>query len=207
MRKYLVSLLALLAFPAMGADYPQKPYVPHYSTAYNWSGTYVGIGVGHTADSVVNVPGVVGMENDSWFVSGFVGFNAHYANNLVLGVEADLGYSDQNGSAFGGLLTQKTNFTGTLRGRVGYAMDRWLVYGTGGLALANSEATIVPLGLTDTNLHVGWVAGAGIEYAMTKNMILRGQWLYHDLGSKNYFGLAEADLTWQSWMLGAAYKF
>jgi outer membrane immunogenic protein len=75
----------------------------------------------------------------------------------------------------------------TLRGRVGWAFDRTLVYGTaGGAAGELRSITAIPAGTTMTTVTYGtWTAGAGIEYAITDNLSARAEYLYLD---KNNIG-------------------
>ena len=92
----------------------------------------------------------------------------------------------------------KTQWLASARGRVGYAWDRFLIYGTGGAAwgqidtsinancLVNGCATnIIQLNTTANfaNARTGWVAGAGIEAMLTANWIVRAEYLHYDLGN------------------------
>jgi len=73
---------------------------------------------------------------------------------------------------------------GSLRGRVGYAFDPFLIYGTGGLALANAELSDATS--ADSNTHVGWTVGAGAEALLTDKIFSRLEYRYSDFGSKDY---------------------
>jgi outer membrane immunogenic protein len=62
--------------------------------------------------------------------------------------------------------------------------------------------------LKDT--YVGWTLGAGLEHAMTDNLLLRAEFNYSDLGNKTFdtsAGVHRVDLTSHEWRLGVAYKF
>src|SRR5690606_33561724 len=85
-----------------------------------------------------------------------------------------------------GALAFKSDWQGSLRGRVGYAAGTWHLYATGGLALARgnlaasgryygqeTEFVIRDLSFSDKQLHLGWTVGAGIEKAFTPNLIGR----------------------------------
>lgn len=76
---------------------------------------------------------------------------------------------------------------GTVRGRVGYAFDRWLVYGTGGFAYgggsASPYATSYPYTLPDTT-RLGYAVGGGVEYALTEHISVKVEGLYVDLGKR-----------------------
>jgi outer membrane immunogenic protein len=125
-------------------------------------------------------------------------------------VEADFNYVDLQSSRGGSTTvaffrgvtgsynfasTSKIDWFGTLRGRLGFVpTERLLIYATGGLAygevktnISNSEVfsdgvSRLFLG-ANTDVRVGWTAGAGLEYAFTSNWTLRGEYLYVDLGT------------------------
>ena len=79
---------------------------------------------------------------------------------------------------------QQITWVATLRGRVGYAFDRWLVYGTGGLGAAGykSEHSVSTLlnsvTETETEAQFAWVAGAGVEVALNANWSVKLEYLY-----------------------------
>lgn len=86
---------------------------------------------------------------------------------------------------------------GTLRGRVGYLLrDDFLIYGTAGLAYGGISASgaisnyqnypgSIAIGQYN-QVPIGWTAGAGIEYAVAKNLSLKAEWLYLGFGNQNY---------------------
>jgi outer membrane immunogenic protein len=85
-----------------------------------------------------------------------------------------------------------TNWLFTFRPRVGWAVNNWLFYATGGLALGrenfNQTVSLVSPFVETTSMgstRVGWTAGAGVEYAITKNWSIKGEYLHVDLGSFN----------------------
>jgi outer membrane immunogenic protein len=150
---------------------------------------------------------------------GQIGYNWQ-VNNIVVGIESDIQASGQNGTnTFGGTIdvipsfvannptsvtdTDKLDWFGTTRGRVGLAMDRWLVYGTGGIAYGEvnqsgniqpanglaTENTNAPIFWNQSTTKVGWAAGAGVENAITPNWSWKVEYLYMDLGT------ATADVT------------
>ena len=76
---------------------------------------------------------------------------------------------------------------GTLRGRVGYAFDHWMVYATGGFAWSLGRFLQTPGVVDDTDrvlhLHTGWAAGAGTEVAIAPSWTLRLEYLYRNFGN------------------------
>ena len=95
-------------------------------------------------------------------------------------------------------LSSDANWWGTLRGRMGFAADNWLFYGTGGLAWGAIDASAridycfdvdCNTGWTargsESETLVGWTAGAGIEYGWD-NWTFGAEYLYVDLGSTDF---------------------
>jgi outer membrane immunogenic protein len=114
--------------------------------------------------------------------------------------------------------TSNMDYFVTVRGRLGFAMDRALIYGTGGFAWAHNNATVnIAAGpfsarLFDDKDHTGWTAGGGIEWAFTNNWSAKVEYLYMDLGSKGYTfvgGLppVNVDLKVHTAKIGLNYKF
>ena len=60
-----------------------------------------------------------------------------------------------------------------MRGRVGYALDRFLVYGTGGAAFGNVRANF-PNDPVSSATKAGWTVGAGVEVALARNWSAKG---------------------------------
>ena len=122
------------------------------------------------------------------------------SNQFVVGVEGDgqalVGSSNNNNGFFGfGNNGNNTGFLGTVRGRAGIAIDRFLVYGAGGVAFGSHSnawpntilGTIggVPTCFTANNANntrFGYAAGAGVEYAFTPNWSVKVEYLFTDPG-------------------------
>lgn len=165
----LASAFAILAISSGGALAQQAP---------NWTGVYAGVHGGAGAGSVQ------GGSANGGLVGGQVGFNAQ-ADRVVLGVEGDITSSGFEHKGFnGGGQTFKQKWVGTARGRAGYAFDQVLVYGTGGLATANSQFT--DLGGKRTKQAVGWAVGAGAEAKLTERVSVRGELMHYSLGSGSF---------------------
>src|SRR4051812_46879679 len=163
-----LGLLALAGLPASAADLPRgsMPYkAPAYVAQYNWTGFYLGInGGGAWGDSDWNGFAVSNRPSGG-MIGGTAGYNWQGAGSpWVFGLEGDIDWTNINdtATACGGLNCQtKNNWLGTVRGRVGYAFDRFMPYFTGGVAFGDVEANIAGLaGSKDTN--AGWTAGVGI---------------------------------------------
>ena len=185
-------------------DYGGDPIVVP-SSYFSWTGFYIGghLGYGWGSSSSVNLPdlgsgdafdGADGfvVQPFGWLAGVTVGYNWQY-DNFVVGLEADLGYlgaDDLQENAFG-FATAEYGAYGTLTGRIGYAEDRWLFYGKGGLAFANIENTAGAFtdgdidasdftSLQDT--RTGWALGAGVEYAFQRDFTMKIEYLYMDFG-------------------------
>ncbi len=87
------------------------------------------------------------------------------------------------------------DWLGTVRARVGFVAtpdNRLLVYGTGGFAYAGGssnfnvyDATGLYWNGNPSSTRTGWTVGGGVEYAITNNITIKGEYLYVDLGSQN----------------------
>ncbi|HUI12773.1 MAG TPA: outer membrane protein [Xanthobacteraceae bacterium] len=205
--------------PIRRAPAPVAP-VAYAPPVYNWSGFYVGghIGGGWENSKWTDLfTGADDTFNNNGFLGGAqVGVNTQF-NWLVLGLEGDFSWtSDIKGTgtdSFGDAITTSPQWTSTVTGRIGAAFDRLLVYGKGGLAIAQDKSTFTPVGgatLTDNLTRAGWTAGAGLEYALTNNWSVRAEYDYLGFGSKQLnFGAVStnANLNVQEVKAGFDYKF
>jgi outer membrane immunogenic protein len=195
-----------------------------------------------TDDSTFSQIGAVGADRTRFKASGFtgggqIGYNYQITpgSGLVVGIETDLQYTDakrrrlatntysgpsrifRNATWTDTLSndhSDQLDYIGTVRGRIGYAFDRVLVYGTGGLAYGNvkyrgafldvstwtsnvSGASISSYGLDasrSNHVQTGYAYGGGIEYAIPTDsflnffrasaVTLKAEYLHYDLGSR-----------------------
>jgi outer membrane immunogenic protein len=72
----------------------------------------------------------------------------------------------------------------TIRGRLGYAFDRFLPYITAGLAAGDINATR-PGFPGGSSSNAGWTVGAGLEFGIASNVSVKAEYLYVDLGDFN----------------------
>ena len=171
---------------ASGFKWPTTPV----SDRYNWSGFYIGLNASG-AFGINTVTASAGGGSASVKEPGFLGgaqVGANYQTGpMVWGFEADYDASTQNKSLPAGVLTGSTSQTpwfATLRGRVGMAFDRTLVYGTAGGAGGELRSIVnIQAGTTNTTVTYGtWTAGGGVEYGITDNLSARVEYLYLDKG-------------------------
>jgi outer membrane immunogenic protein len=183
-----------MAGTASAADLARRPppapvtkapaYVP-----FTWTGFYVGVngGYGFGRSKWSGLPS--SFDVNGGLVGGQVGYNWQFGQ-FVYGLEGDGDWTDLRGTANvaaclngTGTTTCRTrnDFISTVRGRVGYAMDRWLPYATGGLAVGNIRATVPGFtGIDKTD--AGWTVGGGVEYALAPSWSVKAEYLYVDLG-------------------------
>jgi outer membrane immunogenic protein len=143
---------------------------------------------------------------------GQVGYNWQVSPAFLLGVEADASWSGIRGTGAVGPIqsippgavyvpgsiasaSRNIDWLGTVRGRVGYTSGRFLGYATGGIAWAGVKDAADEAFLTGVNnpgssssTKTGWVVGGGLEYAVTNNWILRGEYLHYDLTGDSFIG-------------------
>lgn len=214
MKKLLLASAALfaLAAPASAADLAARPYTKApapVAAVYNWTGFYLGI-VGGGAWEDADSPRMQG-----GFVGGTVGYNWQTAN-VVFGIEADGAWADVNASAtaLGVTVSSKTDAMGTVRGRIGWAVNNVLLYGTGGYAWIDNEISVSALGATvsDSKWHSGWTVGAGVEAFVAPQWSVKGEYLYRSLGGETYFSglgapINTGTLNFHTVQVGVNYHF
>ena len=235
MRKLLLAAAAavLLATPAFAADLPveAEPVAPAY-LPFTWTGFYVGATAGYawmdtkwTDEDGWYLNDTTDLDNEGFLVGGTLGYNVQFGS-FVVGVEGDISAvfgSDERVRYPTGeevFLESETNWLATLRGRVGVAFDRFLVYGTGGFAFTDSganwdEASGAQWELDET--RVGFAVGGGVEYALTDNWTIKAEALYVDFGDddadieNNEGGMEDytmsVDTTGAIARVGVNYKF
>jgi outer membrane immunogenic protein len=241
-RTLLASVGAMAITGAALAAEPSPPpvYLPP-PPVFTWTGLYVGINAGGTWSSSNSVQttavpvfaaptfgtelalssalatGSAPINNSAGFIGGGqVGYNLQFANNFVVGIEADIqGIASSNAaSSFSGsgvpvgfptetitstvTSEKRIDYLGTVRGRLGFLLvPTLLIYGDGGLAYGGIDAatgigqTNLPFGGfgsfgSISNSRVGWTAGGGFEWLFMPNWSLKVEYLYYDLGKVTY---------------------
>lgn len=191
------------------------------ASAQQFAGPYVGVNVGIIAgttetqdywcDAACDAPTLKDID-----LAGGVGagFN-HQIDNFVIGAEADIGMGvdDEETTEYVQYWNNnaieryrwdvKLTWLASLRARMGLAMDRTMVYATGGFALGKAKFAVE---VTDpysddwaarTNeTRTGYVVGGGIERKMSDRMSLKAEFLHYDLGKSEracYFDVDDGD--------------
>ncbi len=227
-----------------------------YVAPFSWTGFYVGVNAGYAwgdSDTATGVPvdnftgnaaasaQYAATASPSFDLKRFnggvqAGYNVQ-SGSLVWGLEADINSMRLNKSAvttttpagFAPLTsttTVDTDWMATMRARLGFAMDRTLIYVTGGLALTDfsyAQTNVYTGCCTEaasaSKTKTGWVIGAGFEHALDRKWSFKAEYLYADFNSlstsANFSpvipGIAphthSADLTVQTVRVGVNYKF
>jgi outer membrane immunogenic protein len=189
----IASIALVIGTPVLAADMAVKaPPPPPVAPAYSWTGFYVGVnGGGAWANTSDNNAFFAATTGNFQISGGVLGGQAGYnwqTSVWVFGIETDLDASSVKGNTSTGLCagvvcTIENTWLGTTRGRVGYAADNWLAYATGGIAYGNVHIQDSAGAVHGGTTRAGWTAGAGLEYAVTRNVSARVEYLYVDLGS------------------------
>ena len=249
---------------ASAADLPYKapPMVPAAVKAFSWTGCYIGAnagwgradydlsstGVGNinaNAEAVMAVVGSGSMSNDGFTGGGQIGCNWQLNSPWVIGVEGDIDWTDASASRDTGLVPVnafsgrsiddvKMNWVSTIRGRVGWAFDRVLVYGTVGAAFTSLDITKnfswtfidgctllngvndCHVGGTNSTLW-GWTVGGGAEWAFDNHWSVKAEYLWMEFQDATYyttnanipnqFANHSVSPTYQRAVVGINYKF
>jgi outer membrane immunogenic protein len=205
-RKLLVSaaMLATMTGGAWAADLPNTKGAPAFAPppppVFTWTGLYIGAQAGYewgtTSAYLETYPAdvfsatAVGVSPSGVVGGGHIGYNFQITQ-FVIGVEGDFEGASASGSALqtsGALVHENDEIQGSVRGRVGWAWDRLLIYGTGGVAFASIRDTSTTPAAFDSQTvgRVGWTAGGGIEYALDPNWSVRAEYRYTDYGSYDF---------------------
>jgi len=150
---------------------------------------------------------IVQTVNGSGFIGGVeIGSNYQFGK-LIIGWEADWTGGDikgTNSASFGGIgggpaifnraISANTDWTATVASRVGIAHNNWMLYGKAGTAFAHTSFTdnwtiIAAPGVpffagTGSSNRVGWMTGAGLEWAFATSWSLKLEYDYLNFGSR-----------------------
>lgn len=175
-------LAAAMAAPAIAADLPTPYKAPLYAAPFNWTGFYVGINGGYAlGTSSWSARGLTTSDFDAngAMVGGTIGYNLQ-TSQLVFGIEGDLAYSWLKGSDGSACCETRNDWFATVRGRLGYAIDRLMPYVTGGAAFGDIK-TADGIG-SQTTTRAGWTLGGGVEANIAGPWTAKVEYLYVDLG-------------------------
>ncbi len=216
-----VGAIALTGSAALAADLPSRAPPPVYlppPPIFTWTGIYIGGQVGYAWGTGANrfngfvddtfVATSVGGTPNGVIGGGHVGFN-YQINQWVIGLEGSVDGTSLSNTAVavfpgGSTLTAHSNadIQGSIRGRLGIAWDRALIFATGGVAFGgfNTNVSLADppffASASRSNTRVGWTVGGGIEYALTNNWWIQAEYRFTDFGTLrngNLVGLPVGD--------------
>jgi len=216
MKKFLVTCIAAAALhgaPAFAA--------PPAAPVFNWSGFYVGGQVGEGWDVTTPTETVSSSEFPVGFVlntlhakgllgGGYAGFN-YQIHQFVIGIEGDYAWANLSGSAntvgvLGGTQerTAHIDWIATLAGRLGYAVNDWMLFGKAGWTwegLHASGSVFDVAGVNTSNFVVpeqtrnGPTIGAGIEWSCARNWSAKFEYDYVKFSNKNNYAISISTIT------------
>jgi len=232
--------LLLSGIGVQAAELADAPVAPANNPTVDWNGWYAG---GHfglatgssswtaTQPGAPNLNGSLDLYNaphlsdgtGSYFGGLQAGYTAVTRSHLLLGAETDALFPNtiSGTQTFSSPLVGQASYqdtvlaAGTVRGRLGYAFDPWLLYGTGGFAWAYDQLTRTQLAGASTTENatlwrVGWTLGAGIELPVGPKWSAKLEYQYSNFGRSDVtFPTAgqtfKSDLDLHSVQLGLNY--
>ncbi|MEZ2331019.1 outer membrane protein [Mesorhizobium sp. RCC_202] len=211
-------LLMLLSGATRAADLGVD--LPMTAPGFDWTGFYAGAQAGYgwgRSDITGDDGGPFSFRPD--LDGGFVG--GHIAglwqfDQAVLGAEAELNYASINGTTDAGpgnSFGTDVKWFGSVNAKAGYAMDRFLIYGIGGVAFAGIETSqAAGAAFAQTHTSTGWTLGAGVDYAFSNNVVVGAQYRYYDFGKEHFdtpdaFSDRDQDVKLQTLGVNFSYKF
>ncbi len=214
-----------MAGGSLAADLPSRLPPPAAPPLFAWTGLYLGAQIGYTwGTNNITLPTVPAFVSSS--LSGVTG-GIHVGYNYQVGQFVFGAEGDGNGTSFSKSILEPVSVTaihtslpieGSIRGRLGVAWDRVLIYATGGVAFAeirNSYLAGIAVSpgapFDNTASRIGWTAGAGVEYAVTNNLSVRAEYRYSDFGHETDYVLfagtpSLTHLTENAVRVGVSYK-
>jgi outer membrane immunogenic protein len=209
MKKLLLGTMALIgllsAGAAQAADMPVKAAPAAAPPPFSWTGFYIGVHAGGAwgtvesefplgtiRDTALVLP--ISSHTINGFVAGGqVGYNWQVNPWLVFGIEGQFSWTDASGSTPCLLIvkcTAEVNSITTVGARIGYAMDRTMIYIKGGVAWADTDFTADVLGagiftFNASSTRTGGMIGAGIEHAFAPNWSAKIEYNFMDFNTDN----------------------
>jgi outer membrane immunogenic protein len=183
-----VSVLALAAGTANAAGlYPkaQEDLKP-----ISWTGFVIAPYFGYET-TYLKGAGSAGLSDPSgWRVGAELDYD-YQIGNFVVGIAGDAFYTwyDSNGIGAKSAISTRLFDYETVRARLGYAVGRWMFFGTAGAAFGELEISDAATGVSDRQTLTGWTAGGGAEWVWDDNFALRGEVDHMDFGSANFASL------------------
>jgi opacity protein-like surface antigen len=169
----------------------------------DWSGFYAGAHVGYGVGTLHLDPEIaldidaddVDEDVSGWLVGGQIGYNFQ-ADSLLFGIQSDLAWSGIAYDEDGDGENDTIDWLGSTTGRIGFVAGSVVPYLKGGIAYGGGTGHLGDE--EDSQTHIGWTVGAGVEVAVSDNMSLFAEYDYYDLGAATYEftpGTVDVDAT------------
>lgn len=213
---------------AQAADMPTKAPMPAKApmalpvAVYNWNGFYVGGNFGYgwndvdtTSTTVTNGEQTTSsLSRRGVFGGGQIGYNWQFNPNWLIGLEGDIDAADITGThdacsdaTHCAHSDGKNDWFATVRGRLGYVQNNWLIFATGGVVWLHGTNTrtitvapantlvLVGQASTASGTDTGWTVGGGVEYGFARNWSLNVEYRYMQVDtSRDYsYSLIQAN--------------
>jgi len=173
----------------------EAPAAPVVAVSGNWDGPYLGVFAGYAAADMED--GGVTYDIDGWLLGVNAGVNFTLTDGVVAGVVGDIAWSGQEGDG----VPIDIDWSGSVRGLVGFDGGSFLPYLTAGLAFAHVDVA------GDDATQVGWTAGVGVKFAVSEDLSLDAQYRYSDYGDHTYAGPGDTSLTSHQVTVGLNWSF
>ena len=181
---------AALSTGAMAADLgrPMKaaPMMMAPVASSGWDGVYVGANVGYawgTATDTTNSANTG--KTTGWLAGAQLGYNLHVSDSIVLGVQGDIDWTNETGTAVNVTATEK--WGGAVVARAGVDLGQWMPYVEAGVAFANADGGPTG-GPTQNHTYTGWTVGAGVQVMLAQSLSADLEYRYNNYGNQSYFG-------------------
>jgi outer membrane immunogenic protein len=159
--------------------------------ASGWDGLYVGANVGYGWGTATDTNNTNTTSLTGYSIGAQVGYNFHVSDSVIFGVEADLNWSNEQGTftnTYDGF-SSRINWNGSVRGRLGYDAGQFLPYVEAGIAFANAtytdDFTSTPP-FTAKGTYTGLTVGAGVEYKLADQLSVNLEYRYTDYGTVSF---------------------
>ncbi len=198
--------LALLTGSAFGADLRVPPMMPAPVPPFTWTSCYAGVRAGggwgqkDLTDTTGDVSAVTGftsanLDINGYMVGGQIGCDYQFTANWVAGIEGAASGGNIGNSTIvavpgdNATFKETTDFLASVTGRVGYAWDRWMVYGKGGVAFVTDRYHLTDdlqtYAFDGIESRIGWTAGLGVEWAVWEDWSVKLEYDYYGFGQRS----------------------
>lgn len=197
--------VAAMSSSAFAADLIIAPSTPEPIamdvSSSDWSGFYAGVHGGYGWGELTVNDGATVEDIEGWLGGVQAGYNVQM-DSILLGVQTDIAITNIGIEEAGEDVN--LDWLGSTTARLGIVAGDFVPYVKGGVAYGGATASNG--GGEDSQTHVGWTVGGGVEFAVAENMSVFGEYDYYDLGSQTYDG-SDVALTSHVVKAGLNFKF